>query len=60
MSPRVLVPRELALRDVDEAGTMRRGGSDDNPDGRGRLHDPQVVAVMDFIRYGTASAGEKE
>ncbi len=49
-----------SLRDVDEAGTLRRGGSDENPDGRGRLHDAQVIAVMDFIRYGTAKAGESE
>jgi hypothetical protein len=49
-----------SLRDVDEAGVIRMGSSDPNPKGKARLMSTEVIAVMDTIRYGTATAGERE
>ena len=49
-----------SLRDVDEGGSIRKGSADPNPKGKPRLDAEEVIAVMDFIRYGTAEAGEKE
>jgi hypothetical protein len=49
-----------SLRDVDEGGTIRKGPYDDNPKGKGFLHDKQVIEVMQAIRRGTAVGGETE
>lgn len=49
-----------SLRDVDEAGSIRKGSNDPNPKGKPYLDAAKVIAVMDTIRYGTAEAGERE
>ena len=49
-----------SLRDVDEAGMIRKGDGDPNPKGKLLLEHAEVIEIMDTIRKGTARAGEKE
>lgn len=46
-----------SLRDVDQAGLIRRGNHD--PEG-GKLNSGDVIAIMDTIRYGQAEAGDAD
>lgn len=59
-SQSMLMRPMTSLRDVDEAGSIRKGSSDPNPKGKLILDHTQVIAVMDTIRKGTARAGETE
>jgi hypothetical protein len=56
----VMMRPMTSLRDVDEAGTIRKGSWDANPKGKPMLNAEQVIEVMDTIRKGTALAGDKE
>lgn len=46
-----------SLRDVDEAGTIRKSYLD--PQG-GKLDRENIIAIMDVIRYGQAEVGDNE
>jgi len=43
-----------SLRDVDEAGMIRKGDGDPNPKGKLRLEHAEVIEIMDTIRKGCA------
>ena len=47
-----------SLRDVDQAGLIRKGSRD--PHGGGRLDRNDVLAIMETIRYGQAEIGDSE
>lgn len=49
-----------SLRDVDEGGLIRKGSSDPNPKGKLVLRPADVIEIMDTIRYGSATGGERE
>ena len=47
-----------SLRDVDQAGLIRKGRHD--PHGGGRLERNDVIAIMRTIRYGQSEIGDSE
>jgi hypothetical protein len=59
-SQAMLMRPMTSLRDVDEAGVIRKGSADTNPKGKPSLDHRQVMEIMDTIRKGTARAGETE